>query len=139
MPTPISLLIDEVLAVGDANFQKKCFDKLLQLRQQGTALIFVSHSISAVERLCTECLLMKKGKLFFLGNTRDCVQTYFHEISQENLSQSSQATTVGIGSVEFSDVYVYEEGGDKYNPNITFGKNIVISFNYIFTYKGTQQ
>lgn len=63
---PQILLVDEVLAVGDANFQKKCFDKLLQLREKGTSLIFVSHSMSAVERLCTECLLLKQGKQIYL-------------------------------------------------------------------------
>lgn len=132
---PQILLVDEVLAVGDANFQKKCFDKLLQLREKGTSLIFVSHSMSAVERLCTECLLLKQGKQIYLGNTRECVQKYFHELSQDSRAQSPQATTVGIGSVLFSDIYVYEEGGDRHNPNITFGKNIVIMFNYKFVTK----
>lgn len=132
---PQILLVDEVLAVGDANFQKKCFDKLLNLRQQGTSLIFVSHSMSAVERLCTQCLLMKHGKQIYLGNTRECVQKYFHELNQDSLAQAPQATTVGIGSVQFFDIYVYEEGGDKHNPNINFGKNIVIMFSYRFTMK----
>jgi len=132
---PRILLIDEVLAVGDANFQKKCFDKLLELRQEGTALIFVSHSTSAVERLCTQCLLMKKGRQLFYGNARECVQTYFNEISQDNLAKTTKRTTAGIGDVVVSEVLVYQEHGDKNDNNIEFGKNIVVEFKYKFLKK----
>jgi lipopolysaccharide transport system ATP-binding protein len=132
---PDILLVDEVLSVGDANFQKKCFDKLLRLREKGTSLIFISHSMSAVERLCTECLLMKHGNQIFKGNTRECVQRYFHEISQDNLAQTPESVTVGVGDVVLSDVLVYQESGDKNNPNIEFGKNIIIEFKYEFLRK----
>ena len=68
---PDILLVDEVLSVGDVNFQKKCFDKILNFLNRGTSIIFVSHAISTVERLCTECILLKHGKQVFteaLGN-----------------------------------------------------------------------
>ncbi len=136
---PEILLVDEVLAVGDANFQKKCFDKLLRLREEGTSLIFVSHSMSAVERLCTECLLMKHGNPIYYGNTRECVQAYFHEISQDNLAKAPQATLVGIGDVILSNVFVYQENGEKANPNIEFGKNIIIEFKYKFLKKDSMK
>jgi len=132
---PDILLVDEVLAVGDANFQKKCFERILDIIKNGTAVIFVSHSMTTVERLCTECILMKHGKQVFWGNTRECVQRYFHEIGQDNLLKSLQPQTVGIGDVVFSDVYVYQEGCDRNNPNIEFGKNIIIEFNYKFSKK----
>jgi len=132
---PEIMLVDEVLAVGDANFQKKCFDRLLRLRDDGTSLIFISHSMSAVERLCTECLLMKHGQQLFLGNTRECVQRYFHELSMENLERSPDSSSIGVGDVKISDVFVFQEHGDKKNPNIEFGKNIVIEFKYVFLKK----
>ncbi|MCL6473232.1 MAG: ABC transporter ATP-binding protein, partial [Firmicutes bacterium] len=68
---PDILLVDEVLAVSDANFQKKCFDKILDMKKNGTSIVFVSHSISAVERLCTQSILIKNGKQIFSGNTRE--------------------------------------------------------------------
>jgi len=132
---PDILLVDEVLAVGDANFQKKCFDRILDIRKNGTSIIFVSHSVSAVERLCTECILMKHGKQIFWGNTRECVQRYFHEINQDNLLRASGPQTFGIGDVVFSNVYVYQENGDRADPNIEFGKNIIIEFDYKFFMK----
>ena len=132
---PDIFFIDEVLAVGDANFQKKCFDKILNLREQGTSIVFVSHAMSTVERLCTESILMKNGKQIFYGNTRECVQKYFHEFSQDNLLKSPETITAGLGDVIFSNIFVYQEGCDKNNPNIEFGKNIIIEFDYKFTKK----
>lgn len=132
---PDILLVDEVLAVGDVNFQKKCFEAILEKKKNGTSIIFVSHSISAIERLCTECMLLKQGKQIYLGNARDCIRRYFYEIGQENLLKGIQPQKVGIGDVIISDVYVYQEGGDKNNPNIEFGKNIIIEFKYKFLKK----
>ena len=132
---PELLLIDEVLSVGDVNFQRKCFDKILDLVRDGTSIIFVSHSISAIERLCTQCLLMKEGRSLFYGNAREAVQRYFGDIHTDNLLKSSQPTTVGLGDVVFSNILVYQENGDKNNPNIEFGKNIIVEFDYEFLRK----
>jgi lipopolysaccharide transport system ATP-binding protein len=132
---PDLLLVDEVLSVGDVNFQKKCFDKILDMVRDGTSIIFVSHAISAIERLCTQCLLMKNGRTLFYGNAREAVQKYFDDIHTDNLLKSSQSQVIGIGDVVFSNVLVYQEGGDKNNPNIEFGKNIIIEFDYNFLKK----
>lgn len=134
---PDILLIDEVLSVGDANFQKKCYQKLLDLKKDGTAITFVSHAVSSVERMCTQCLLMKQGRALFYGDTREAVQQYFNEISRdnlisENLLTASRPMTAGVGDVVFSEVRVYQENGDRDDPNIEFGKNIIIEFNYKF-------
>ena len=132
---PDIFLVDEALAVGDANFQKKCFEKILDLRERGTSIIFVSHSSSAVERLCRESLLMKRGKMIFYGNTRECVQRYFHGFSQDNLEKAQPTERIGCGDVIFSNVFVYQEDGDKNNPNIEFGESIIIEFDYKFLRK----
>ena len=99
--------------------------------------MLVSHQPSAVERLCTKCLVVMHGRTAFYGNTREGVQKYFTELSQSNLSKSLRAKTVGVGDVVFSEVRVYQEGGEKDNPNIEFGKNFVIEFRYKFLKKKT--
>lgn len=132
---PDLLLIDEVLSVGDVNFQKKCFDRILDMVRDGTSIIFVSHSISAIERLCTKCLLMKHGRTLFYGNAREAVQKYIDDIHTDNLLKPSHPNTVGLGDVVFSNIHVYQENGDKNNPNIEFGKNIMVEFDYKFLRK----
>lgn len=57
------LLIDEILAVGDADFQQKCIDKILALKKSGVAIIFVSHNLNNVKKLCDESILLHKGEI----------------------------------------------------------------------------
>jgi lipopolysaccharide transport system ATP-binding protein len=60
---PDVLLVDEVLAVGDAEFQPKCLERIQQLRSQGTTTLFISHDLSAVERLCDRAILLERGSI----------------------------------------------------------------------------
>lgn len=132
---PDILLVDEVLAVGDAGFQKKCFERVLSMITRGTAMIFVSHSMSTIERLCTSGLLLSHGKQVFWGSARECVQRYFGELGNDNLLAKKPPTKIGLGEVNFSAVSVYEDGGSPDNPNIELGKDFIIQFSYEFVKK----
>ena len=71
------LIVDEVLAVGDADFQKKCIGKMQDIsNSQGRTILFVSHNMSAINRLCNSVVLLEKGKLIFHGNTQEGVNKY---------------------------------------------------------------
>ncbi len=79
---PEILIIDEVLAVGDASFQKKCLSKMKDVASQGRTVLFVSHNIGMITSLCTRAVLLDKGKLVAEGSTADVVSKYFtHENS----------------------------------------------------------
>src|SRR5437870_4328041 len=67
---PEILIVDEVLAVGDVNFQKKCLGKMNEVSHQGRTVLFVSHSMPAVAALCTRALLMRAGRVVIDGNAR---------------------------------------------------------------------
>src|SRR5204862_7535743 len=67
---PEVLIMDEVLAVGDAAFQQKCLDKMHEIRQQGRTIFFVSHNMPAVTRLCKRVLLMQQGQIVHEGDAR---------------------------------------------------------------------
>src|SRR2546423_1168845 len=73
---PEVLIMDEVLAVGDAAFQQKCLDKMHEIRQQGRTIFFVSHSMPAVTRLCKRVILMRQGEIAADGDARAVVNTY---------------------------------------------------------------
>jgi lipopolysaccharide transport system ATP-binding protein len=73
---PEILLIDEVLAVGDANFQKKCLERLRKLGREGQGVLFVSHNASAIARLCDRAILLDHGKLVSQGPVPDVMATY---------------------------------------------------------------
>ena len=71
------LLIDEVLAVGDAEFQRKCLGKMDEIARGGRTVIFVSHSLSTVQSLCDRCIWLEKGRLSDSGMPQDVIATYF--------------------------------------------------------------
>src|SRR5205807_634747 len=73
---PDILLLDEVLAVGDAAFQDKCLKRIAEMRDAGITIVFISHDLGAVERLCDRVLLMQKGEIIAGGNAREIVKQY---------------------------------------------------------------
>ncbi|HXR12817.1 MAG TPA: ABC transporter ATP-binding protein [Gaiellaceae bacterium] len=70
------LLLDEVFAVGDEAFQRKCFGKIFEFKQRGGTIVFVSHDASAVERLCDRAVLLSEGLVAFDGPTHEAVVAY---------------------------------------------------------------
>jgi len=74
--SPDTLLIDEVFAVGDEDFQKKCADKINEFREQGKTIVFVSHSLDAVKSLCQRSLLLNEGTIVSTGNTEKVIDDY---------------------------------------------------------------
>jgi lipopolysaccharide transport system ATP-binding protein len=75
---PEILIVDEVLAVGDQQFQKKCLDKMHEIGEAGRTVIFVSHNMQAITRLCQRALLLDKGSLVADGPAAQVVGTYLH-------------------------------------------------------------
>ena len=90
---PEILIIDEVLAVGDAEFQKKSLGKMEDITKQGRTVIFVSHDITAVQNLCTKGVLIENGKILANGPIKDVVHKYRDSINlftsnlKENLGE----------------------------------------------------
>src|SRR5436305_6650187 len=73
---PQILIVDEVLAVGDAAFQKKCLGRMEEVTQEGRTVLFVSHNMPAVQNLCTRCILLERGRLKMDGETREVLEAY---------------------------------------------------------------
>jgi len=86
---PEILLVDEVLAVGDAAFQQKCLGKMGSVARQGRTVLFVSHNMSAVQSLCTRCLYFEAGRLKVAGKVQDGVRAYHQSFSDESPVVSS--------------------------------------------------
>ncbi len=75
---PEIMVIDEVLAVGDAEFQKKCMGKMEDVNKNGRTIIFVSHDLNAVQNLCKSAILLKDGKIFLTGESGMVINNYLH-------------------------------------------------------------
>ena len=78
------LLVDEVLAVGDAEFQKKCLGKMGDVARGGRTVLFVSHEISTILRICSKCVLLDRGQKKMMGPAADVVNVYFRDIGGQS-------------------------------------------------------
>ena len=92
---PDILLLDEVLAVGDAEFQSRCLERVNQLRRAGTTIVFVSHNLGAIENLCDRVFLLRHGEIFRSGPPRYVISEYEHM-----LTSMPARTTAGLMDVQ---------------------------------------
>jgi ABC-type polysaccharide/polyol phosphate transport system ATPase subunit len=105
---PDILLLDEVFAVGDEAFQRKCFGKILELRERGRTIVFVSHAAPAVERVCERAILLTGGRVAYDGAARNVIKHYQQLIAGEEASAQRHAWGTGEATV----VGVRLEGSD---------------------------
>ncbi|HEY9649447.1 MAG TPA: ABC transporter ATP-binding protein, partial [Coleofasciculaceae cyanobacterium] len=103
---PEILIIDEVLSVGDINFQKKCLGKMQDIsKDEGRTVLFVSHNTEAIQRLCSKCLLLERGKLMASGNMDSVMARYLsansYKASPGEWIDISDAKRMGDGTVSF--------------------------------------
>jgi ABC-type polysaccharide/polyol phosphate transport system ATPase subunit len=94
------LLLDEVFAVGDEEFQRKCFGKIHEFKSRGGTIIFVSHDAQAVERLCDRAVLLRQGAVVFDGSTRDAIAQYRRLLAGERSPEELAAGLREWGSGE---------------------------------------
>jgi len=103
------LLLDEVLAVGDAIFQKKCFDYFKQLKREGRTVIFVSHDTGALQEYCTNGILLEKGKIVKQGRIDTIVRDYLDILNETEKQQTEVDEKVkqwGTGEVIVDSIQV---------------------------------
>lgn len=128
---PEILVVDEVLAVGDAEFQKKCLGKMKEASdKQGRTVLFVSHNMAAISSLCGTGLVLQQGRVKNYGSTEECVKIYLTEnlkISQVDLSERKDR--VGNGVFRFTEVLFLDKDMNA-QPNFLSGGELNILMKY---------
>jgi len=110
------LLIDEVLAVGDAAFQQRCFSEFQRLKDAGRTILFVTHDMSAVERFCDRAVLLDKGKMIDIGDPTSIARRYnelnFGRLVHE-LPEGDDEERFGDRSAEIVDAWFENQAGER--------------------------
>jgi lipopolysaccharide transport system ATP-binding protein len=101
---PEILIVDEVLAVGDVQFQRKCLGKLDDVARSGRTVLFVSHNMAAIQRLCTSAMLLHHGKLVRAGDVRSIVAAYLGGEARGGFVASARTGDAQILSADLEDV-----------------------------------
>ena len=125
---PDILLIDEVLAVGDAEFQRRCTDKIMEFRDEGRTIIVVSHSLPSVQRLCANAALLDHGHLVKLGPTADVIEAYLTAVSDRQAADGVSAHR-GSGELRIGEVEMLNPEGVA-RPVIRAGAPAVFRIHY---------
>jgi lipopolysaccharide transport system ATP-binding protein len=110
---PEILIVDEVLAVGDAAFQKKCLGKMGDVAKQGRTILFVSHNMSAIENLCTHALWLKQGRVQELGETPPVIEKYLSAVqpTQHAVTLKDRTDRRGTGRAKIINFFITDEAG----------------------------
>jgi lipopolysaccharide transport system ATP-binding protein len=114
------LFADEVLAVGDYAFQRKCIDRMRSVAGQGRTVVLVSHDLAAVQRICPVSLLLDAGRMQALGPTAEVVRVYLSRASMTATSDRvdlADAPRVGTGEATFRSVRLSGPGGAPIEPD----------------------
>lgn len=125
---PDILLVDEVLAVGDAAFQRKCLDKITSMLDSGTTILYVSHELSALERLCPQALWLDAGAVREVGASPDVVQHYLREV-QDRLAERAVHQVRSPGGFVVEGVSLDGEHGAN-RAHVRSGDPLTVSVHY---------
>ncbi|HET59897.1 MAG TPA: ABC transporter ATP-binding protein, partial [Chloroflexi bacterium] len=128
---PDILLVDEVLAVGDAAFRLKCMNRIQELINNGTTLVFVSHNMGLVKAVCQKALFIEKGLMQAYGQTTEVVETYNHVLNEKRISEFElvqQTGKVHSSTCEITKVEITAENGDK--NQFSTNKSVIIRIKY---------
>ncbi len=113
---PEVLLIDEVLAVGDAAFQKKCLGKMSEVAESGRTIIFVSHNMGAIKNLCTRAILLDDGQIVADGDVESVVNQYLiaaNDKSKQHTQIANHVDRQGNGIIRFTGFELRSPKGDS--------------------------
>ena len=122
---PEILIIDEVLAVGDVQFQKKCLGKMGEVSRKGRTVLFVSHNMGAIKQLCENCLWLEKGEILQQGPSRQIIQSYLSlgEAKQTGMAIPADKHMHQPTGLEFKKIKIVKMGGletNRLSPGETF-------------------
>jgi ABC-type polysaccharide/polyol phosphate transport system ATPase subunit len=106
------LLIDEVLAVGDAAFQQKCFEEFFRLKREGKTIVFVSHDMHSVERFCDRAMLMERGVMTRIGDPREIGRAY-HELNFGQLAHDAPSESHSAGGTAVTEAWFEDGSGER--------------------------
>jgi lipopolysaccharide transport system ATP-binding protein len=133
---PEILIVDEIIAVGDEEFQRKCFDYMFELRKRGTTIVLVTHSMGLVQDMCDHAVWLERGRVQRIGDSRDVVQGYLDSVNlkeAESKPEPSEVTgthvRLGSGEIRIESVE-YLDGSGKVSPVLLCGEPATFRIRY---------
>src|SRR5919198_1055674 len=115
---PQILLVDEVLAVGDEGFQRKCLDRVRQFQREGRTIVFVTHAVDLVRQICDEAVMLDRGRIHTSGDPEDVVREFRLQMLRDELAYAGDTEETGSREIEIVSADLMHEDGSS-APAIT--------------------
>jgi ABC-2 type transport system ATP-binding protein len=122
---PDVLLVDEVLAVGDEGFQRKCFDRVRQFQREGRTIVFVTHAADLVRDFCDSAVMLKAGRIHISGDPEEVVREFRLQMLRDELAYAGDTEETGSREIEIVSAELMHEDGSS-APAITTGEPLII-------------
>lgn len=135
---PEILIVDEVLAVGDAEFQKKCLGKMQDVSlSEGRTVIFVSHNMGAIQALCNRVTVLDSGKIMFEGSTTEGINFYLNNNRTTSLARRlfERTDRQGNGKLRAIDLYIEDNEGIR-TQQLLSGETYLVKLEYVKEHEG---
>jgi ABC-2 type transport system ATP-binding protein/lipopolysaccharide transport system ATP-binding protein len=134
---PEILMVDEVIAVGDEEFQRKCFDHMFELRKRGTTIVLVTHSLALIRDMCDQAAWLESGRIIELGPARDVADRYIEavnereaqELATDGSADARRGDRVGSGEARITGLEFLDQDG-KPVPVLLSGAGCTIRMRY---------
>lgn len=128
---PEILIVDEVLAVGDSEFQKKCLGKMQDVSSSGRTILFVSHNMAAIQNLCDKAIYLKKGEIQTIGKSEEVISTYLQSTAEvQSIDLVDRKDRSGNGLIRFLSVELIDENGHPVQ-SLHCGKKGILRIHFV--------
>ena len=127
---PEILIVDEVLAVGDAEFQKKCLGKMGNVAHEGRTVLFVSHNMAAVQTLCQHGIFLQQGRICFQGTQTETINKYIDSMTKDNALINDYNHRPGTGKIRIVEISFRDSSGLPIKA-VQSGQNVNICLGFI--------
>jgi lipopolysaccharide transport system ATP-binding protein len=132
---PEILIVDEVLAVGDAEFQKKCLGKMKDVAGHGRTILFVSHNTAMISNLCDRCIFLEHGTIKQTGSPSSILQSYLSQkVAENSLALKKRTDREGSGILQFEEIWIENSEGERLGAALS-GQKVKICLKYSFNNK----
>jgi lipopolysaccharide transport system ATP-binding protein len=136
---PEILLVDEVLAVGDASFQKRCLGKMSEVAGQGRTVFFVTHDMAAIAALCTRAMVFEQGRLVHSDTAQAAIAEYLRRVSNTaSIPLAERRDRQGNGLLRFTGLAIRNAHGEA-SDTISAGEDVTIELTYDVAAAGVRQ
>jgi lipopolysaccharide transport system ATP-binding protein len=128
---PEILIVDEVLAVGDASFQRKCISKMKRSSESGRTILFVSHNLGAIQNLCTKAIWIDNGRLKDMGDVNSTIKAYLNSFKNDSANDGAGWRRFGNGKARIKDIRLFSDSRNECSV-FGMGETLIIEFDVDF-------